>query len=156
MVVPMIVMAVAVIVVIMSMSVPMIIPATVVMVVVWVAVILVLAVVIAIVVPILGALLAAPVMPFPSFVPAPVGVLTTHWVRPAIAESRIIMPIDVSMKSNRSLEPRPRADKYAACEPLRSVVAKRSAPVRRVIEISIRTHRRRADVYGNVYLGIGL
>lgn len=156
MIVAVVIMAMSMIIVIMPMSVPMVIAVAVVVIVVRVAVIPVFSVVVAIVVAIFRALFAAPVVPLPAFMPAPVGVLTATGKRPAIAEARIVMAIDVAVESLGAVEPRTRADEYAACKPLRPVVAKGSAAIRRVIEISIRTHRRRSDIHGDVYFGICL
>ena len=55
--------------------------------------------------------------------------------------------IHVTMKIFTAAEPRSYTDKYAVSKPIRSVVPIRSTVIGRVIEISIWTDGRRADIY---------
>ncbi len=74
--------------------------------------------------------------------------MTRH--RAVVTMARIEAIIYVSIKSTMPMEPRPRANKQATVEPIRAVVAIRSAVVRRVIKVSVRTHWLRPDVDGNL------
>ena len=67
-----------------------------------------------------------------------------------IAEVWIIGVVHVAIKSMRTVEPGACADKDAAVEPFRTVVAIRSAIVRRVIVVSVRAGRRDADTDRNL------
>lgn len=117
-----------------------------------VAVFLILSVVIAVVVAVLVPIPAAAELFLPAAVSAPVGTFSPHRQRSTISKARIKTAIEISAESFGAMEPRSGADKDASLKPLRAIVAKRSAAVRCVIEITIRAHRFRADVYGNVDL----
>ena len=64
-----------------------------------------------------------------------------------IAMMRIIAIVDVTVEMRRSVEPWSGTHKYAAYEPIRTVVAIRGAAIWRVVEISVRTYWRRPDIY---------
>lgn len=121
-----------------------------------IAVFLVLAIVIAVVVAVLVAVPAAAELFFPAEVSAPVGSFSPYRQRSAISKARIKAAIEISAESFGATEPRSRANKNAGLKPLRAIVAKRSAAVWFVIEITIRTNRLRADVHGNVDLRVCL
>jgi hypothetical protein len=72
---------------------------------------------------------------------------TTLGEAAAIALPVVEVMIDMPVEVIRAVIPGARADKYAAREPLRSVVSVRSAVVGRSLVISVRTDRRHADTY---------
>ncbi len=104
--------------------------------------------------------LAPAIMPGIAFVPmrihTRIRVKVIEWLfamtrqRAVVTMARIEAIIYVSIKCTAPMEPRPRADKQATVKPIRAVVAIRSAVVRRVIKISIRTHGLRPDVDRNL------
>jgi len=67
--------------------------------------------------------------------------LTTRRVRPMVALAIVEMVIDVSVEVIRPMKPRSCADEDPAREPLRAIVAVRSAVVRRNLVIPVRAHR---------------
>jgi hypothetical protein len=115
-------------------------------------VVLLFTVVVAVVVPAFFAHLASVPVMFPAAMPSPVCALTAARQRPTIAKPRIETTVKVSMKSNRPVEPRSCAHKSAAYKPLRAIVTKRRTMIRRVIEVSIGTHRLWSYIDLNVYL----
>lgn len=82
-------------------------------------------------------LVAMPVL-IPTGMTSPVSMFAVHGIRAVISMARIVIGIDVSVKTRRTAEPRPSADEYASCKPLRPVIAKRRTLVGRVIEIAVR------------------
>jgi hypothetical protein len=70
----------------------------------------------------------------------------------SISMVRIEMIVYVPVKVGRPAVPRTRADEGASDEPFRSVVAVRSARIRRVIEIAIRTDWGRTNSHANLRL----
>jgi hypothetical protein len=62
----------------------------------------------------------------------------------------IVAIVYVSIKSMRTMEPRACANKDSARKPVRSVVAIRSAIIRRVVEISIGAYRSNTDADCNL------
>src|SRR5512146_64053 len=121
-----------------------------------VAVFLVLSVMSAVVVAILVPIPAAAELFLPAAMSAPVGTFSPHRQRSAISKARIKAAIEISAESFGATEPRSCAYKNAGLKPLRSIVPERSAVVRRVIEVTIRTNRLGDDVHGNVDLRICL
>jgi len=98
-----------------------------------------------------------------AYVPSPISRLIALKViealRPALRQRssvtmmRIKAVVDVSEKSVRSVKPGTSSKKYPTHKPIRPVVAVRSAIVRGIIEVSVRTYRSRSDVYANRHLG---
>jgi hypothetical protein len=62
-----------------------------------------------------------------------------------IAMAEIESMIDVAVEALRSMKPWPRADEYTTREPLRAIVAVRSASIRRRLVISVGALWRCAD-----------
>jgi hypothetical protein len=116
------------------------------MAIVMVIVVFVLAVVIAVVVVILLVEFVAMKLLLPATMAIPVSMFAARGIGTVISEPRVVIRINVSVKAYRTTKPRPRAKKHASRKPLRAVIAKRSALVRRVIEIAIRTDRRHSNV----------
>jgi hypothetical protein len=110
-----------------------------------VVVIFVLTVVIAVVVMVFFAKLVAVKVMLPAAVSAPVGMFASTRKWTPVSKARVVVAIDVSPEALRPAEPWPGAEKYASGKPLRAVIAKRRALVRRVIEIAIGTNRRYSD-----------
>ena len=104
-------------------------------------VIFVFAVVVAVIVPVLFALFAPVEALFPAQMPAPIGVLAAFGQRPAIAEPRIIIVIDIPVETLPAVEPGAGADKHSADKPLRAVIANRRAGIGRVVVVTIRADR---------------
>ncbi len=108
-------------------------------------IVVVLAVMIAVIVPVFHVGPRSPELPVPANVPAPVGMFSSHRQRSTIAEVRIEVVIYISAEANRSTKPWTGANKYAAREPLRTVIAKRRARIRSVVEIPVRAYRSRSN-----------
>jgi hypothetical protein len=71
-----------------------------------------------------------------------------------VTMARIKAVVDVSVKAVRAVKPWACPKKHAANKPIRPVVTVRSAVVRRVVEVSVRTHGSRPDVYANRNLSL--
>ena len=78
------------------------------------------------------------------------GTFAASGERPVVAVAIVEMMIDVPVKAFGSVEPRSRADEYAAREPLRAIVTVRRAIIRRNLVVSVRANRRLSDAYGNL------
>ena len=91
-------------------------------------------------------------LPIPSFVSMEVVELlgAACRQRTSVAMARIIPVVDVAIKSVRAVEPRAGSNKYAANEPVWSIVAVGSTVVRGVIKIPIRAYGRHSDIDGNL------
>ena len=148
-------MAVVMIVVIVAMiivAVPMPIIVPVSMRVAVIPMVFVLAVVIAVVVMAFFVEFIAVELVFPTAVPAPIGTLAATRKRSAVSEMRIVVMVDVAVKTFRPAEPRSRAKKHASGKPLWAVIAKRRTLVRRVIEIAVGASRRDSDADADLRL----
>lgn len=119
-----------------------------------ISVVLILTVVIAIIVPVFGAIAAAVELLFPAAMAVPIGMHSPGWQSAAVAVVWVETAVVVSAETYRACEPRSGANEYAALKPLGTVIAKGRAIVRRVVEVSIRAYRRRANIYGNVHLRV--
>ena len=62
--------------------------------------------------------------------------------------------IDVSRKAARTVKPRASSKKDPANEPIRSIVAVRSTVIWSIVEVPVRTHGSRSDVYVNGNLSL--
>lgn len=122
-----------------------------------IAVVLVMAIVVPVIVPDFVVILISMPLMFPAAVSAPVGMLAARGEGTAVSEMRIVVMVDVAMKSHRAAEPWPGAIKHASAEPLRTVVAEGRALIGRVIEEAIGAHRRHsnadADLRGRTRIG---
>ena len=118
-----------------------------------IVVIFVLTVVIAVVVAELLAVFVTTELPFPAAMTAPVGMLATHRVWAMIAESRIKGAVDVAAEANGAMKPWAGTEENAASEPGRTVVAERSAVIRRVVVVAVWADWFCADVHRDLYLG---
>ncbi len=136
-----VIVAVAVIIMAVAMLVVMAVSMSIVMVVAG----FVFAVVIAVVVVVLFVELVAVELLLPAVMVIPIGMFAADGIRTVISEPWIVMGINVSVKAHGTMEPRPGAKKHATRKPLRAVIAKRCALVRRVIEIAVRTNRRHSN-----------
>jgi len=72
--------------------------------------------------------------------------------RSSVTVMRIEPVVDMSVKAVRTVKPWACSEKYAANKPIRAVVAVRSTVIRSIVEVSVRTHGSRSDVYANLNL----
>lgn len=105
-----------------------------------VAVVFVLAVVMTVIVPVLFAHFVAVKLPFPAYMPSPVGSVTTVRVNALISKPRVVSVIHISVEALGTMEPGTRAKEDSAHEPLRPVIAERRTAIWRVVEITVRAH----------------
>src|ERR1700722_8530492 len=82
---------------------------------------------------------------FPAAVSAPVGMFAATRKRSPISVMRIVVMVDVAVEAFRPAKPGPGAKKHTSGKPLRPVIAKWRAPVRRVIEIAVGANRSYSD-----------
>jgi hypothetical protein len=73
---------------------------------------------------------------------------------PMVAVAKVQMMIDVPIKMFRPVEPRSRANEYAARKPLRAIVTIRRAVIRRNLVVPVRTNRGLSDAYGNLCMSL--
>lgn len=78
------------------------------------------------------------------------GALAARGHRPVIAVAIVEVVVNVTVETVRTVKPRTSADEDAAREPLRAVVAIRSAIVRGFFVVAVRTDRRWAYLHGNL------
>jgi hypothetical protein len=69
--------------------------------------------------------------------------------RSSVTVMRIKPVIDMSVKAVRAVKPRACSQKHPAYKPIRPVVTIRSAVIWGIVEVSVRTHGSRSDVYAN-------
>ena len=69
--------------------------------------------------------------------------------RSSVAVVRIKPVIDMSVKAVRAVKPRACSQKHPAYKPIRPVVTISSAVIWGIVEVSVRTHGSRSDVYAN-------
>jgi len=119
-------------------------------------VLLVLAIVIPVIMPNFTAIFVSVPVMLPAPMTSPVCALAAHRIRAVITKSRIVGVIDVSSEAYRTTEPRSRTQKHSARKPLRPVVAKRCAVIRRVVVVPVRAHRRGANLYIQAHLRLCL
>jgi hypothetical protein len=67
----------------------------------------------------------------------------------SVTVMRIVAVVDRSVKAVRAVKPGACSNKQPARKPIRPIVAVRSAVVRGVVEIAVRTLRSHSDVYAN-------
>jgi hypothetical protein len=78
------------------------------------------------------------------------GFFAAGWHRAVVAGVDVEVVVDVAAEVLRAVEPGAGPDEDAAGEPLRTVVAMRSAGVGRVIVIAVGAHGGRSDAYGDL------
>ena len=117
-----------------------------------VAVILVLAVMVAIVVVAFFAEFVAVEFMLPPTVSAPVGTLAANRERTVIAEPRIVVGVDVTVKALGPAEPWAGTEEHASAKPLRPVIAERRTRIRGVVVIAVRTNRGHANADADLCL----
>jgi hypothetical protein len=71
--------------------------------------------------------------------------ITVMWIKAVV---------DVAVKAVRAVEPRAGSEKHPADKPIWPVISVRSAIVRGVVEIPVRTHGSHSDVYSDGNLGL--
>ena len=67
---------------------------------------------------------------------------------------RIKPVVDVSVKAARAMKPGTCSKKHPANKPIRPVVAVRSTVIWGIVEVAVRTHGSRSDVYANGNLSL--
>ncbi len=72
----------------------------------------------------------------------------------AVALTKVIVVIDMTVKMFGAMEPRPGTNKDAAIEPFRTVVSIRRAVVWRNLVVTIGANRRCSDADGNLCRGL--
>ena len=89
-------------------------------------------------------------IPVPRFVCVEIVVrlLPACGIGSVVSVMRIIVVVDVPIKSVGTVKPRASPDKYSPIEPIRAIVAIGCAIIRSEIVIAVRTHRCYADVDG--------
>lgn len=73
--------------------------------------------------------------------------------RAVIAVMRVEAVVDVAVESVRTVKPRSGADKNAVEEPVRTIIAVRSAIIRRILEVPVWAYGLRANVNAEADLG---
>ncbi len=73
--------------------------------------------------------------------------------RPVVPMVRVETVVHMADKPARPMEPRPGSNEDAAGKPVRPIVPIRRAIVRRIVKVSIRTHRRNANAYRDLRSG---
>jgi hypothetical protein len=109
-------------------------------------------------------MLSLPFMASFSYVASPISRLVclevVEALRPAprqrssVAVMRIKPVIDMSVKAAMAVEPRTCSKKHPANKPIRPVVAVRSAVIRGIVEVSVRTNGSWSDIYAHGNLSL--
>jgi hypothetical protein len=73
--------------------------------------------------------------------------------RANVTVMRIKAVVDMAVKAPRAVKPGASSKKQAADEPIRPIVTVRSTVIRSIVEVPVRTHRSRPDVYADGNLG---
>ncbi len=74
--------------------------------------------------------------------------------RSSVTVMRIKPVIDMSVKTASAVKPRACSNKHPANKPIRPVVAVSSTVIWGIVEVSVRTHGSRSDVYANGNLSL--
>jgi hypothetical protein len=69
--------------------------------------------------------------------------------RPNVTVMRIKAVVDMAVKASRAVKPRACSKKHPTNKPIRPVVAVRSTVIWGIVEVSVRTHGSRSDIYAN-------
>lgn len=109
-----------------------------------VVVLFVLAIMVAVIVPVFLAHVIAVETMLPTTVPSPVGALAALGEGSAVAKSRVEVAVNVAAETLWTMKPRTGTDEYAGRKPRRTIVAKRSTPVWRIVEVAVRADRLRS------------
>ena len=70
-----------------------------------------------------------------------------HWS--SVTVMRIIAVVDMAEKAARAVQPGASSKKHAANKPVGPIVAVRSTVIWGIVEVPVRTHRSRSDVYAD-------
>jgi hypothetical protein len=107
-----------------------------------------------------GSMLIACVMAGIAYIAMPVArlvsvemverLLAVAWKRPMVAMPWIEAIVHVAVKAVRPMKPRTRTEEQPANEPIRTIVAIRGTIIRRIVEVPVRAHRRRANADDNL------
>ena len=74
--------------------------------------------------------------------------------RSSVTVMRIKPVVDMSVKAVMAVKPRASSKKHPAHKPIRPVVAVRSTVIWGIVEVPVRAHGNRSDVYANLNLGL--
>src|ERR1017187_2964584 len=74
--------------------------------------------------------------------------------RSSVTVMRIKPVVDMSVKAVMAVKPRASYKKHPAHKPIRPVVAVRSTVIWGIVEVPVRAHGNRSDVYANLNLGL--
>lgn len=74
------------------------------------------------------------------------------WQWSCVTVMRIKAVVDMAIEATMAVEPWASPDKYPASEPIGPIVPVRSAVIRGIVEIPVRTTGSRSDVYANGHL----
>jgi hypothetical protein len=69
--------------------------------------------------------------------------------RPSVTVMRIKAVVDMAVKAVRTMKPRTSSEKHSANKPIGPIVAVRSAVIWGVVEVSVRAHGSRPDIYAD-------
>jgi hypothetical protein len=69
--------------------------------------------------------------------------------RPSVTVMRIKTVVDVAVKAVRTMKPRASSQKHSANKPIGPIVAVRSTVIWGIVEISVRAHGSRPDIYAD-------
>lgn len=111
-----------------------------------VAVVLVLSIVMSVIVAVLFVHFVAAKMFLPAHVPSPIRPFAPLRKLTPVTEARIVVAIHISVKAFGAAKPWSRTNEDSSGEPLRSVVSKRSAGIRGVIEVTVWANRGHSDI----------
>ena len=73
---------------------------------------------------------------------------------PSVTVMRIKPVVDMSVKAPTAMKPGACSNKHPANKPIRPEVAVRSTVIWGIVEVAVRTHRSRSDVYANGNLSL--
>jgi hypothetical protein len=92
-------------------------------------------------------------------IPGLVSLEVIEALRPALRQRsnvtvmRIKAVIDMAVKAVRAVKPRAGSNKHTANKPIGPVIAVRSTVIRGIVEVPVRAHGSRSDVYADGNLG---
>jgi hypothetical protein len=75
------------------------------------------------------------------------------WQRSSVTVMRIKAVVDMAEKAARAVKPWASSKKHTANKPIGPIVAVRSTVIWGIVEVPVRTHRSRSDVYADGNLG---
>jgi quinol-cytochrome oxidoreductase complex cytochrome b subunit len=74
--------------------------------------------------------------------------------RPMVTEMGVIAVVDMAVETVRAVEPRARSDKHSTHIPVGPIVAVGRTVIRSIVEVPVRAHGWRPNVYANGNLGL--